>query len=341
MVTRREMIGGMVFSAAAGEARAEDSMDEMLRSQNFSGAVLARRQGRLVHRAAYGLANAEHNVANSPDTRFPIASISKTMTAGAVLKLAAAGRIDLDALVSRYIDAPASWRGITVSQLLNHSDGLPDVVRQPDFGERMLHRVTLAQTIAWLRTLPLAFTPGTDVAYGNSGHIVAAGIVEQVSGQAFSAFLSREIYAPLGMTNSGFADNEQVIPRLANGYRAVDGELRRPDFIDMSVTIGAGSEFSTVDDLALWIERLQGGALAPPRLTRRMFTPSADVYGMSWSIERFEGKQLVSHIGDINGFCSYLGRLPNEDLTVVLLSNMERTPTRDIALALARQTLAA
>lgn len=303
---------------------------------DFSGVALVKKRGLTLHRSARGMANLQHSIANTLQTRFLIASITKTFTAGAVLKLVAANRIDLDAPISHYMDAPQAWLAIRVLHLLNHSSGLPDIVRQPDFGERVARRTSLEETVAYIRNLPLDFSPGSQSVYGNSGSIVAARIVELVSTRSYPDYLRTDVYAPMGMENSGFADSRAVIPRLADGYRLRDGAPNRADFLDMTVPLGAGSEYSTVDDLALWIEGLEANRLTPRELTRRMFTPSPDVYGLAWQIQPFENRRSISHIGDINGFGSYLLRIPQDDITVVVLSNMEGTGVRDIAEALAR-----
>lgn len=340
-VTRRSLLAAAAIAATQlTEARAQaGALDATLRSADFSGAALVNKRGVALHRAAYGLASHEHGIANTSETRFLIASITKTMTAGATLKLAAANRIDLDAPISRYVDAPQAWAAIRVFQLLNHSSGLPDIVRQPNFGERVARRTSLEETVAFIRDLPLDFSAGSQSVYGNSGAIVAARIVELVSAMPYPEYLQTEIYQPMGMANSGFADRRAVIPHLADGYRMREGVSNRADFLDMTVTLGAGSEYSTVGDLSIWIEALEANRLTPRELTRRMFTPNSDGYGLAWQIQSFERRSSVSHVGDINGFGSYLLRLPEDDVTVVLLSNMEGTRVRSLAESLARSAL--
>lgn len=343
-MTRRDfacVLAGAAMTPVAGDAVAasptapsRDSMQRILDAAGFQGVALVARGDR-IERVARGLAGPAFGVANAADTRFRIASITKTMTAAAVLTLVADGRVGLDDPVSGHLpETPDAWAGISVRRLMNHSSGLADIVRLPDFPERMVRPTTLAETVDRLKTEPLIHAPGADTVYGNSGSIVAARLVEIVAGQAYPDYLRDRVYGPLGMADSGYADHERIIPRLAEGCRTTDEGLARAHFIDMSVTLGAGSEYSTVDDLHRWIVGLERGRLFPPSLVAEMFRPGPGGYGLAWQVADVDGRRLVSHVGDINGFGSYLVRAPVEDATVVILSNLEGTPVRDLGLAL-------
>lgn len=337
LIDRRAMTGALgLLMAAPGAAFAgrrdlSAAVEAMLAAEDFSGSVLVSRAGEVV-RASRGLACREFGAPNRADTRFCIASITKTMTAAAVLSLVAQGRVGLDDLVTQHIEgAPEAWAGITVRRLLDHSSGLPDIVRMSDFPERVTRRTTLAETVEWIKAKPLTHAPGADTVYGNSGSIVAARIVELRSGLAFPDYLRTAVYGPMGMADSGYADNEAVVQRLAQGYRKADGEVRRAGLIDMSITLGAGSEYSTVEDLGRWVEGLERGPLLPASLRDEMFRAGPGGYGLAWRIEDGADGRRISHVGDINGFGSYLLRAPEADVTVAALSNMEGMPVRRLA----------
>lgn len=343
---RRTFLGaGLVSTVMVGAAHAADATDPALASlidaADFSGAVLVKRGGTPLHRAGRGQASIERSLPNTADTRFKIGSISKTFTAGAVLALRESGALDLDDPVSRHIDdAPPAWADIRVRNLLNHSSGLRDTVRIPGGMERMARQNTLAGTVDLLRPLPLEFAPGSRVQYGNSGSVVAARIVERTTGQLFPEALRTLVLQPTGLLNSGYADTHAAIPGLADGYRPTEQGLAPAAFIDMSVALGAGADYSTVDDLDRWIVTLERGDLAAAARDAGMFTPGPGPIGLAWTIGDLDGRRMVSHAGGINGFSAYMARFPDQELTVVVLGNRERIPADALSHALARRVLA-
>ena len=348
MIDRRLFIGAgfacvVLTNQAEAEAEAmvDARLDELVRARDFHGAVLAVSGGAVRHRTGYGQADVERGLPNTPETRYKIGSISKALTTGAVLALVQQGKVRLDHPITRHIaDAPAAWAEIRVRHLLNHSSGLPEIMQVPGHAQRMAQRNTLEGTVALLHPLPLAFTPGTRFQYGNSGHTVAGRLVESVTAMAYPDALRSLVLDVHGLSDTGYADSHASIPGLAVGYRVTNGVAAPAPFIDMSVTLGAAAEYSTVDDLHRWLTVLETGALAGLARDSGMFTPGPGPVGLAWTIGDFENRRMVSHAGGMVGFVGFMARFPDQDVTVVALSNRENAPVNPVVMDLARALMA-
>lgn len=326
-------------NAPAGrvESRLNTYMNSLARGGEFSGAVLVARNGTILLDKGYGFADIEFGIPNTPATKFKIGSLTKQFTAMAMLILSERKKISLQDSLCKYIpECPAAWQPVKLAYLLNHSSGIPDFVRLPGFGDTITLPTTLEKTIARLKKEPLDFPAGEQAHYGNSGLLLSAYIIEKVSGKSYEDFLRENIYTPLGMFNSGYAHNETIIKNRASGYTKDKGEFFNASYIDMSIPIGAGSQYSTVEDLYLWDQALAANKLISPQLTGEMFAPGKEDFGYGWEISQRFNRKLISHIGDINGFGAFIARYPEDKSFIVVLSNVERTPVRKISDDLAK-----
>jgi CubicO group peptidase (beta-lactamase class C family) len=297
----------------------------------FSGSVLIARNGKILFSRGFGFANREHDIPNISKTKFLIGSLTKQFTAMAVMILAERGKLNLEENICKYVaDCPAIRRPIVIRQLLNHSSGIVDIVRLPEFGETVTLPTTLARTIERLKKEPLQFIPGEKAEYGNSGFLLAAFIVEKVSGKSYEDFLRDNIYEPLAMKDSGYAHNASILKNRASGYARNDNKITNASYIDMSIPIGAGSQYSTVEDLFRWDQALYTEKLISKKGLDEVFRAYKGEFGLGWEIGRQFNRKLISHIGDINGFGSYIARYPDDRLLIVVLSNLERTPVKQI-----------
>jgi CubicO group peptidase (beta-lactamase class C family) len=301
----------------------------------FSGAVLVARHGVVMIRA-YGMADREFGIRNTPATKFRIGSLTKQFTAAAMLLLVQDGKLALDDPLCRYIDrCPDTWRPITIVQLLNHSSGVPDFVRLPGMRDRFAQHMDLAESIETLKRQPLDFPPGSDARYGNSGFLISAFIIEKLTGDSYAHFLEGRLYRPLGMASSGYAEDAPIIANRARGYVRRDGQFENAPYIDMSIPVGAGSQYSTVGDLYRWDRALYGDALLARAARDRMFAKGAGDFGLGWEVADEGGRRVIEHNGDINGFGAFIARWPSEDAVVIILTNTEGTKVRDMKDAIA------
>src|SRR5450432_2777189 len=173
-------------------------------SQHFRGNVLVEQNGKVLLRKSYGLADESWKIPNTVDSRFEIASVTKQFTAVAILQLAEAGRLSIQDPISKfYLQAPASWKGITVEELLNHTSGLPNN-EVKNFTKGLAVPYTIEELIQTFRDRPLIAPPGTKWAYTNTEYYLLAYLIERLSGQDYGTYVADHIFKPLGMLHSGF-----------------------------------------------------------------------------------------------------------------------------------------
>lgn len=296
----------------------------------FSGALLVAVNGKPVLRQGVGLADRELGAANTPQTKFRIGSITKQFTATAILQLQEAGKLSIDDPISKYYkDSPPAWSKITLRHLLTHTSGIPSYTALPGFFDKEAREPhTPEQLIRLTRDKPLEFEPGSSWAYDNSGYILLGYVIEKVSGQRYADYIQQHIFAPLGMTSSGYDDSGRIIPGRAAGYdRGPDG-LQNAAFLDMSVPYAAGSLYSTVDDLLKWDQAMYAATLLKPESLKAMATAYTHDYGFGLEVDQKWGQDRVWHNGGINGFSASFQRYPKAHVTAVALSN-ETTPAVD------------
>lgn len=314
----------------AAHARAEDPtpkfqkyMDAAVRVDGFSGSVLVSRGGTTLFEHGYGLANAEHQAPNTPQTKFRLGSITKQFTAMAVLILAEQGKLKLDDPVGKYVDdAPRAWEKVTIHHLLTHTSGVPSYTSDPEYPKKMAQHETVNGMIARFRDRPLDFPPGEKFSYSNSGYFLLGAVIEKVSGVSYEAFLSKSIFGPLKMKDTGYDHPKTVLTHRASGYdRAGDG-LENAPYLDMAQPYAAGSLYSTVEDLARWDRALADGKLISKESYARMYTPAKDGYAYGWAVATRSGRKEVGHGGGINGFATQILRYPDQKVCVVVLCNV-------------------
>ncbi len=313
-------------------------MDAEVQAHQFQGAVLVVRDGEPLLRSAYGPANAELEVLNTPETRFRLGSITKPFTAMAVLLLRDQGKFDLDDSIGKHLkDAPKHWNNVTIRHLLTHTSGIPSFTGFTDYPKRMHEPTSVADMIGRFHDHPLEFTPGGKFAYSNSGYFLLGALIEEVSGQSYEQFLSESVLTPLGLENTGYDRLQSNIPHRASGHvRRPDGTLGNAMFIDMSIPFSAGALYSTVDDLAHLDQALRTGALLSPESHAEMIRPERNQYGLGWFLGNRAGHAHIGHGGGINGFATAFDRYPEDKLCVVVLSNLENSQVEPIAENLAK-----
>jgi CubicO group peptidase (beta-lactamase class C family) len=309
-------------------------LSQMGKDGLFSGAVLIAHKGEILLSQGYGLADREQNTFNTSQTRFRLGSITKQFTAMAILMLQVQGKLHVEDTICNYVsDCPETWGEITIDHLLTHTSGIPNFTA---FSNYMRMRATPSppeQTMARFKDLPLDFQPGEKWSYSNSGYIILGHIIEQVSGQTYEAFLQQSILSPLNLSDTGYDHNSNG---LAVGYTDQYSNLPA-DFIDMSIPHAAGALYSTVEDLYLWDQALYTDALLPSAQLDQMFAAHAKIpdsagwaYGYGWVIGLERGRKIMLHGGGIAGFATMIVRYPNEQICLILLSNVQNKDLNEI-----------
>ena len=298
-------------------------MDACVQVEHFSGTVLVTREGTPVFSKGYGLANVEHQVPNTPQTKFRLGSITKQFTAMAIMILKEQGKLGLDDPIGKYFDDPPSaWGPVTIHHLLTHTSGVHSYTSDPEYGRKMAHPETVKSMIARFKDKPLDFAPGEKFAYSNSGYFLLGAIIERVSGTTYEAFLKHAIFEPLGMNDSGYDHPATVLPHRAAGYVRKGDVVENAEYLDMAQPYAAGSLYSTVVDLATWDRALSEGRLISKESLDRMFTPVKNDYAYGWSVTSRSGRKEIGHGGGINGFATNIVRFPDQNVCVVVLCNV-------------------
>ncbi|MCI1188541.1 serine hydrolase [Hymenobacter sp. DH14] len=295
----------------------------------FNGSVLVADQGRVVLQKGYGLADRAAGTLNAPDTKFRIGSLTKQFTAALVLKLVEQGKLKLDGRVGDYLpDYPsAAGRALTLHQLLSHTAGLPEYLAQPAFAAVSTTPQTPTQLVAIFANLPLDFAPGTQHKYSNSNYILLGAIIEKVTGQPYARVFDAQIARPAKLRATAYTPTEPADARRAAGYRATPAGIAPAAPINMSVPFAAGAITSTVADLYRWNQALLGTKVLSATSQRLLFTPVKDNYAYGWMVFKArigtapDTVLIQEHNGAVNGFASYLVRVPQRQQCIVLLDN--------------------
>jgi CubicO group peptidase (beta-lactamase class C family) len=315
-------------------------MEEVIRSfvsdQHFMGSVLVAHGKEVLLDKGYGFANLEWNIPNSPSSKFRLGSITKQFTAASILLLQEGGKLNLSDPVKKYLpDSPAAWDKVTVLNLLTHTSGIPSFTSFPDYASLEPFATTPEQLVKRFRDKPLDFQPGEKWSYSNSGYVLLGYLIEKISGESYERFVQENIFTPLGMKDSGYDSNSAIIPHRAAGYSPGPNGPENAGYINMTVPLSAGGLYSTTDDLLRWEQGLFGGKLLSSASLQKMTTPFKEDYACGLMVHTVNGRKVIEHGGGIEGFNTLLAYYPEDELTVIVLSNLNGPTPEDIASKLA------
>lgn len=227
-------------------------LDEGVSADTFSGAVLLARNGKPIFAQSYGLADREHHIPNSLNTRFRMGSMNKMFTAVAVLQLVSARKVKLDYPVMKYLPDYANRElasKVTISELLSHTGGTGDFFG-PEFSGHRLTLRTHEDYIKLFGVRPISFEPGSRFEYSNYGFIILGAVIERVTGQSYYDYVRDHVYSPAGMTSTGSEPENQVVPDLSVGYTKQEADIwQRNTFLLPYRGTSAGGGYTTVGDL--------------------------------------------------------------------------------------------
>jgi CubicO group peptidase (beta-lactamase class C family) len=291
-------------------------------TNNLSGVVFVSRGEQMLFQKAYGLANPAYEVRNTSQTRFHIASISKSFTAAAVLLLEERGRLSVSDPVSKFLPDYPNGDKIRLEHLLTHSAGLPNMTSFPELGPGPYVPYTPATLVAAFKDKPLDFEPGARFRYSNSNYVLLALIIEKVSGEPFGDFLKANVFDPLGLASTLHdGDATRVIPNLAAGTEP-DGlrEVKYVPYVAWSTKTGSGSLVSTTADLCAFAHGLFGGKLLQPASLAKI-TQAKGVFPYGWSDRERFGRAAKGVGGRSPGFISSLDYFPDDGTCVAILTN--------------------
>ncbi len=305
-----------------------EKLDEYLTSANrmyhFDGVALIAQKGNFLLHKAYGVRNAELKAPNDIATRFPILSITKSFTSTLILMLQEQGKLSLEDKLTNYFPDFPKGDSIRLHHLLTHTSGIFDYMSLIDEEDSAIvcHPVPKQRVLDLLWNKPLAFSPGKQYSYSNSGYFLLGMIIEKITGKPYEQVIRELIIKPLGMTHSGFDFINLPAQSRAFGYDTLTANYYSPyPHFDSTVAYSAGAMYSTAADLYKWGQAVAKHQLLSTDSWKQAFTPKLNNYGYGWMIGSYLNKQYVGHDGGYPGFMSIFVYYPDEDITIILLKN--------------------
>jgi CubicO group peptidase (beta-lactamase class C family) len=300
--------------------------DELTREGEFSGAVLAARDGKVLLRKAWGLENRKAGTPNTPDTRFRIGSMNKMFTAVATLQLVEAGRLALDDPIGKHLsDYPNEEVAakVTVRHLLTHTGGTGDIFG-PEFDRNRLELREHADYVKLYGSRGLNHEPGARHEYSNYGFVLLGALIERVSRMSYYDYVREKVFQPAGMTSTDSLPENEKVPRRAVGYtRALNGAWEpNTDFLPWRGT-SAGGGYSTVGDILRFAQALESGKLISKELLAEATRAHAQQYGYGFGVQGEDSLRSYGHGGGAPGMNGELRVFPELGYVVVGLSNLD------------------
>ncbi len=288
--------------------------------------------------SGYGMADLENLVPATALTEIRLGSISKPITATAIMQLVERHKIELDAPIERYVPSfPKKPWPVTIRELLGHLGGIRHYVGDSEL-DSTRHYTDVVEPLKIFKDDPLLSEPGTNYSYSSYGFNLLGAAVEGASDVKFVDYLREHVFRPAAMDHAGPDEVYTIIPHRARGYRlSADGRLENCALADTSNKIPGGGMLSTADDLVKFALALNAGKLVKPETRDLMFTEQqprggkSGHYGMGWTIAQFEGRGVVAHGGGQQGISTYLMLFPKEGMAVAVMLNREHAPAGDIA----------
>ncbi len=348
----------LLFAAAAHGDDPKAYLEQLRRSTGTPGISAAVAQkGRIVFSDGVGYADLDNLVPANGATVFNVGSVSKVITAVAVLQLVEQGKVDLDDPIQKYVPAfPQKAAGaITVRHLMTQTSGIRHY-RRTDFPESAVNEnvkpfASFEESLRIFKDDPLLFKPGQLYSYSSYAVNLLQGVIESASGTKFEDYLRQHVWSPAGMSSTLFDVPERVVPHRARGYEVANGTTTNFPFGDVTYKFASGGMLSSADDLVRFGMAL--GRLLKPETMKAMYTPVPGLLqfpskkpmefsqGLMWRIFTDEaGRRFVNHCGTVKGFNACLVIYPDHDVVAALLGNGDPvTPARKATVALAQMFL--
>jgi CubicO group peptidase (beta-lactamase class C family) len=284
-------------------------------------AIIVARGDDILFRGARGLGDVEAGMALKPESVFEIGSITKQFAAAGLLKLIESGKASLEDPLSKFVGGFPNGDAITVRELLNHTSGIKNYTDKP---QQAADGIATRDLIATFENDAPDFAPGTNWAYDNSGYVLVGAVIEAISGKSWHVYLHDTLFVPLGLEHTAYFGDSAV--KAVRGYTLVDGKAG-PATAEHAVHAD-GALVSNVDDLLKWNRALHRGRVLSADSYRGMITPvgaaAAEQYGFALWHTTLRNRPMIAHSGHISGFSAYLLYLPDSDVSVAMLQNMDR-----------------
>ncbi len=315
----------LIFTSHCTSQTTSEKLDTLISTyfhqNSFSGSVLVAQKGIILLDKGYGYKNKMEGTYDDANTIFQIGSITKQFTSAIIMQLAERHELSIQDKLSKYFPDYPHGDSITIEHLLTHTSGIYNYTNDVGFMKSSSeHPISRDSLIALFKFKPLDFEAGSKWSYSNSGYILLGAIIEKVTGKPYFRVVRENIFQPLGMNHSGFDFTDLKSGDKATGYSDGSSSVAA-GIVDSSVSFAAGSIYTTTGDLYKWDRALYTDKIVTQTSLQKAFTPYQASYGYGWGISYAYGKKNVGHSGGITGFVSFISRVPDDEICIVLLSN--------------------
>ena len=310
---------------------------EMARQRIPGLAVGIYSRGVVLLAKGYGQANVELGVTVKPETIFQSGSVGKQFVSAAIMMLVEERKLSLDDSITKYFsEAPAAWKPILIKNLLSHTSGLSEYESEDRSGPKGPFYLRLDfsedELVAKIEALPTEWAPGDKWGYRNTNYVLLGILIHKITGKPYYEFLDERIFKPLGMTSTRLISERDIIPNRAAGYEIDNGQLKNQEWVSPTFNSTAdGTLYFNILDLAKWDAALYDTQLLKQSSLDRIWTvyplndgkPNPAGYGFAWTIGKQNNHKRIEHGGAWQGFTCQISRYPDDDLTVVVLTNLD------------------
>ena len=302
----------------------EKVMQKHVELDQFSGTVLLAKDGKILYQKAFGDANKSYKIKNTIDTKFNIASMGKMFTGVSIMQLEERGKLNINDPVIKYLKDFPLGNKITLFHLLSHTSGVGNYLRAPDYRSDRHKFKGISGLLPVIYGQKLEFkTPGQKFSYSNSGMIILGAVIEKVTKQSYSEYITKNILEPTQMNNTVMKFGTEVVENRAAGYvKSISGKYHNNNFNSSSPS-PAGGILSTVGDMLKFDQALYSSTLINEVSKKKMFTALKVTYGLTFQVEDRKNNKVVGHSGGMPGFSSYFSRYLKDKYTIIALSNYD------------------
>ncbi|WP_212935353.1 serine hydrolase domain-containing protein [Bacillus hominis] len=295
-------------------ASISQKLDQYLVGKQFNGTVLVTDKEHVILNKGYGYADVQNKIENTPQTKYRIGSITKTVVATSILQLQEQGKLNIQDNVNKYIPSFPADKNITLYHLLTHTSGLPEN------GKGKVNVASRINLINWIGSQKLDFPPGTGWKYTDYNYMVLAYIIENITKKPLGDYIKENIFTKAEMHESGMGNMVPGDKNFTKGYVKKDQELVPAQKLGMDWLYGSGEMYTTVGDMKKLDEAIINGKLLSEQSIQAMFTPSAErKYAFSFYIypDFFHNHGVLSGWNTFNNFNKEKGTF------VILFSNVK------------------
>jgi len=328
------LVSQLTFANTPAKKDYDDVLERYIDTAGPGVAVIVTQKGKTLYKNARGMANIELQVPLKTDSVFRLGSITKQFTGAAIMILLEQGKLSLSDDLHKYIpDFPTEGNKVTIKHLLSHTSGIANYTEDENIWNKELKTPsTIDEMIVRFAEHPMALKTGEANRCSNTAYVLLGKIIEVASGKSYPEFIEQDIFAKLGMKNSRYG-GLQIIPNRASGYSETPEGYVNSGYIDMIWPHAAGSLLSTVDDLNIWFSALRNGKLitkesyqlmtSPVKLNDGTMSQYGFGFGLGLGLYTINKYKAIGHGGGIHGFVTNAFYLPEEDLYVAVLNNID------------------